>query len=39
MIDTINTRRSVRKFTPEPVPEETIAKILEAGQKGKAAGK
>lgn len=32
IIDTIRTRRSVRKFTEEPVSEEAVDAILEAGR-------
>ena len=32
MLELITSRRSVRKFTGEPVPEEAIEKILEAGR-------
>ncbi len=32
IIDIIKSRRSVRKFTPEPVADEIIEKILEAGR-------
>ena len=32
IIDIIKGRRSVRKFTPEPVADEVIEKILEAGR-------
>jgi nitroreductase len=31
-LDAIRTKRSVRKFTENPVPEETILKILDAGR-------
>ncbi len=31
-LDAIRTKRSVRRFTSEPVPEETIQKILDAGR-------
>ena len=32
IIDIIKSRRSVRKFTKDPVPEDLIEKILEAGR-------
>ena len=32
ILDIIKSRRSMRKFTPEPVANETIEKILEAGR-------
>jgi nitroreductase len=32
IIDIIKSRRSVRKFTTDPVPEDLIEKILEAGR-------
>ena len=31
-LDAIRTKRSVRKFTEESVPEETILQILDAGR-------
>lgn len=31
-LDAIRTKRSIRKFLDEPVPEETIQKILDAGR-------
>ena len=31
IIDLIKTRRSIRKFTDEPVPDETIDKVIDAG--------
>ncbi len=31
-LNAIRTKRSVRRFTSEPVPEETIQKILDAGR-------
>jgi len=31
-LDAIRTKRSVRKFTDEPVPEELIQRILDAGR-------
>jgi len=32
IIDIIKARRSIRKFKPEPVPEDIIDKVLEAGR-------
>ena len=32
MLDMIKTRRSVRRFRPEPIPDDLIEKILEAGR-------
>ncbi|MBA4373854.1 MAG: nitroreductase family protein [Thermodesulfovibrio sp.] len=32
LIETIKSRRSVRKFGPDPVPPELIEKVLEAGR-------
>jgi nitroreductase len=37
-IEAIQTRRSIRKFTPEPVPEESIQKLLEAAMFAPSAG-
>lgn len=31
MLDLIKTRRSIRRFKPEPIEDETIIKIIEAG--------
>ena len=31
-LEAIRTKRSVRKFTEEPVPEESIRKVLDAGR-------
>lgn len=31
MLEWIKSRRSIRKFTPEPVPEDAVRTILEAG--------
>ena len=31
MLDLIKTRRSIRRFKPEPIEDETIYKIIEAG--------
>lgn len=31
LLDAILTRRSIRKYTTENIPEETITKILQAG--------
>ena len=35
--DAIRTKRAVRKFTPEPLPEETILAILNAGRRAQSA--
>lgn len=32
MLETIRTRRSIRKFRPDPVPHELIEKVLDAGR-------
>jgi len=32
ILDIIKSRRSIRKFRPEPVPEDIVDKILEAGR-------
>ena len=32
MLDIIKARRSVRRFRPEPIPDDLIEKILEAGR-------
>ncbi|MBI4334686.1 MAG: nitroreductase family protein [Chloroflexi bacterium] len=31
-LDLVRRRRSIRRFKPDPVPEEYIEKILEAGR-------
>ena len=31
VLETIKTRRSIKKFKPDPIPEEYIEKIIEAG--------
>lgn len=38
LLNVINTRRSVRKYTAEPVSETTIREILEAGMNAPSAG-
>jgi nitroreductase len=35
-LDAIRTKRSVRQFTPESVPEETVNKILDAGRRSQS---
>lgn len=37
-IQAIFSRRSIRKFTPEPVPEQTVQQILEAAMSAPSAG-
>ncbi len=36
--EAINSRRSIRKFTPEPVPDEKVRQILEAARHAPSAG-
>jgi nitroreductase len=38
VIETIESRRSIRKFKPDPIPSETLRKILEAGRLSPSAG-
>ena len=38
VLEAIETRRSVRKFKPEEIPEEDLMKILEAGRLAPSAG-
>ncbi len=38
MIDTIFNHRSIRKYKPDPVPEEILEKILEAGSRASTTG-
>lgn len=38
IIDVIRTRVSVRRFKPDPIPEDVIRKILEAGIRAPSAG-
>ena len=38
VLDAIETRRSVRKFKTEEIPEEDLMKILEAGRLAPSAG-
>ena len=35
-LEAIRTKRSVRQFTSQPVPEETIRKILDAGRRAQS---
>ena len=37
--DAIFTRRSIRKYTPQPVPEELVAELLKAAMAAPSAGK
>jgi len=37
-IEAINTRRSIRKYTDKPVPDETVEKILRAAMMAPSAG-
>lgn len=38
VLETIKTRRSVRKYKPEPIPDKDLKKILEAAQLAPSAG-
>ncbi len=38
VIEAIESRRSIRKFKPDPIPSETLRKILEAGRLSPSAG-
>ena len=38
VLEAITTRRSIRSYRPDPVPEEAIARILEAGRWAASAG-
>ena len=38
VIDCLMNHRSVRKFKPDPIPEETIETILRAGTRAATAG-
>lgn len=31
LLDLIRTRRSIRSYRPDPVPEELLSRVLEAG--------
>jgi len=38
VLEAIKTRRSIRKYKPEPLPEEDLKKILKAAQRAPSAG-
>ena len=38
MIDTIFNHRSIRKYKPDPIPEDILEKILEAGTRASTTG-
>ena len=37
--EAIRLKRAVRKFTPDPLPEETILRILDAGRRSQSSKK
>jgi len=37
-VDTIRNRRSIRKYTPQPVPQELVTRLLEAAMSAPSAG-
>ena len=38
VLETIRRRRSVRRFSPEPLPEEVLAAVIEAGRQAPCGG-
>jgi nitroreductase len=38
LVDTIRNRRSIRKYTPQPVPQELVTRLLEAAMSAPSAG-